>query len=179
MTWVNIISVYQYYLPSTQCTRAIPVALTGLWFLPKPAQRPNTNEWINLSMSNIAETLNPARSNYTPFLYYVMIVQDLYNFLLKFSSNIFFSRLSSIYGDNETYNFACCFVWVWILILILREERRLRVNIRLKNTFKYPCIVIPPLSYMFRRAKGAILRERMGIVCVVGCNIPLHRRWES
>jgi hypothetical protein len=22
-------------LPSTQCTRAIPVALTGLWFLPK------------------------------------------------------------------------------------------------------------------------------------------------
>jgi hypothetical protein len=33
------------------------------------------------------------------------------------------------------------------------------VNKRLPNAFKYPCIDVPSLYYMFRRAKGAILRE--------------------
>jgi hypothetical protein len=40
-------------LPSTQCTRAIPVALTGLWFLPKPAQRLNTTTTTTTNNNNI------------------------------------------------------------------------------------------------------------------------------
>jgi hypothetical protein len=34
--------ISRQWQPSTQCTRAIPVALTGLWFSAKPAQRLNT-----------------------------------------------------------------------------------------------------------------------------------------
>jgi hypothetical protein len=60
---------------STQCTRAIPVALTGLWFLPKPAQRLNTNEWIYIYIHKTTYIRCGNKNNcvqtFTSMLYYI------------------------------------------------------------------------------------------------------------